>query len=113
MIKITSSKDKALVLECLKAAFEGPFFPDCEFGTINGGERSDVENIINRWDSIDNIEGKTEWIINNILNNFLGYPHHVDMETRNKFITISDDEIAALFKRIKPDLGKSYFDNLM
>lgn len=61
------------VRRALHAAAHGPFFPDWEFHTLFGVERSDVVGALQRF---PNLSGETdELAINNAFANLLGYPH--------------------------------------
>jgi hypothetical protein len=75
--------------ECLRAAVEGPFFPDWEFGTIFGLERDDVKRILTAWPEVNEADDSVVRAINNSLNNLLGYPDRKKGEMWPKFISVT------------------------
>ena len=48
-----TEKEMELVRQCLRAAVQGPFFPDWEFHTLFGLEREDVAAVLSRWPDLD------------------------------------------------------------
>src|SRR5262249_89767 len=67
--------DIALVAACLPASDEGPFFPDWEFQTLFGGERSQFRDVRRRWPDVSLAERTVSLSIMNAMANLIGYPH--------------------------------------
>ncbi len=88
--------DRDLVGKCLEAAVEGPFFPNEEFPTLFGLERSEVDLVRRLW---PNINPLTEAAVMNSLNNLLGYPHDCSLE---ETIGHSSEELKAALSRLAP-----------
>ena len=89
--------DERIIGECLRAAVEGPFFPDWEFPTLFGLKRHEVAEVLARWPQTDDLE-KRDLAVNNALNNLLGYPHK-KMAVWSDFISVSKAEVEAVFRR--------------
>ena len=62
----------------LHAAADGPFFPDGEFHTLFGLDRSEVRKIADEWPKCSASAEDVTTAVNNSLNNLLGYPHSED-----------------------------------
>lgn len=69
--------DASLVGKCLRAAVDGPFFPDWEFQTLIGVSREEVRNLVDAWPGIEASRDNLA-IVSNSLNNLSGYPHGED-----------------------------------
>ena len=48
-----SPEERNIVLECLRGAAEGPFFPDWEFQTLFGLTRKEVKDIADAWPTVN------------------------------------------------------------
>lgn len=112
-------KEREVVRECLRAAVEGPFFPDREFHTIFGLEREDVKQVLLAWPELDESDKLVVIAINNCFNNLLGYPASNKDEIWPAFISVSYRDLARIFKKWKGGPSRvssetnDYFDNLM
>ncbi len=106
-----SDVDRRIVLECLQAAANGPFFPDWEFQTLFGLERSEVAEIANRWPNVDENDDNVYVAIKNAMNNLLGYPIDREREWSN-FISVGPQELARVFAKLRGALPLDYFDGL-
>ena len=80
-----SDADKALVGQALRAAVDGPFFPEWEFHTLFGLTRSEIRAIADAWPNVDLTSSDVALAANNALNNLLGYPHGQDSARPNGF----------------------------
>ena len=69
-----SEADMTVVGEALRAAAEGPFFPDWEFHTLFGLDRSVVRAIADSWPVLVGSPEDTSMAVNNSLTMLLGYP---------------------------------------
>jgi len=95
----------------LHATATGPFFPDWEFHTLFGLERSDVKAIVDAWPAIDDASENVSLAINNSMNNLLGYPHGCDREWLT-YISVSPEEVARIFKKWRGERVPNYFEGL-
>src|SRR3954471_19325806 len=80
-----SEREKQTVFECLRAASDGPFFPDWEFPTLFGLERDQVRRIVAAIPHIDDSSEEVALAINNAMVNLFGYPHHQEAVGRSSF----------------------------
>lgn len=102
-------QEQRVVLECLKASTEGPFFPDWEFSTLFGLDREEIRAVVDRWPVDDRFDEKAAVAINNAMNNLLGYPHDQD-EAWSEYISVSRDEVHAIFQKWRESPAEGYFD---
>lgn len=106
-----SDVERKIVRECLHAAANGPFFPDWEFSTLFGLERSEVAEFANHWPNIDESDEKICAAINNAMNNLLGYP--IDREGEwSSFISVEPKELMIVLGKLRGALPLDYFDGL-
>jgi hypothetical protein len=73
-----SDADRAIVGQALRAAVDGPFFPEWEFHALFGLMRNDVRAIADAWPNVDLTSSNVAVAVSNALNNLLGYPHGQD-----------------------------------
>ena len=107
-----SDKDKIIVGQALRAAADGPFFPEWEFQSLFGMRRSQVRAIADAWPQpAASLEDVTQ-AVNNSLNNLLGYPHHMEA-TWSQWISIDCQRLNELFNRLRGRRGESSFSPLM
>jgi hypothetical protein len=112
-------QERDVVRQCLKAAVDGPFFPDWEFETIFGLERDDVRRVLMSWPGINEADESVVRAINNSFNNLLGYPAKNKQEIWTKFISVSGMELAKIFDKWKGRAPRDsykprdYFDDAM
>jgi hypothetical protein len=64
----------------VQAAARGPFFPEWEFHTLFGVERSVVIKMVEAWPPVDSPGSDEHLVINNAFANLLGYPHGRESE---------------------------------
>ena len=86
----------SVIGECLNAAANGPFFPDWEFSTLFGLERSEVANIAASWPQAAE-PGSVTWLaINGAMGNLLSYP--LDSPRRwSDYISVSRAEVEGYY----------------
>ena len=92
--------EQLIVRDCLRAAVEGPFFPDWEFHTLFGLTRDEVRDVLNSWPSLDESQESISVAINNSFANLLGYPHSLD-DRWSQFISVPADELAKVYGKWK------------
>lgn len=90
--------ERAVILECLKAAVFGPFFPEWEFQTLFGIYRLEMREIVETWDQIDKDSEKVRLAINDAFNNLLRYPHGED-KSWNRYISVPKETVAAIYSK--------------
>jgi len=93
-----TQEDRDLLGRCLRAAANGPFFPDWEFHTLFGLERAKVAAIAARWPHVDGDDEDVRLAINNALANLLGYPHD-EPEAFKQWIGEPSEEVERVFKK--------------
>jgi hypothetical protein len=106
-----SDVDKVVLGQALRAAADGPFFPDWEFRTLFGLERSEVRAIANAWPERDAPSEDIEIAVNNSLNNLLGYPHQQEA-VWSQWVSVDRRQLNGLFNRLRGFRDESYFDRL-
>lgn len=94
-----SDADKALVGRALRAAVDGPFFPEWEFHTLFGLMRSEVRAVADAWPNIDLTTENVALAVNNSLNNLLGYPHRQD-SVWSQWISVDRLKLSELLRRL-------------
>ena len=107
-----SQKDQKVILECLKAAAEGPFFSDHVFHTLFGLEREEGRQIISEWSDVDGNSEEVVVAINNSINNLLGYPHG-RQDVWHSYISVSPEELGVIFARWRQESVENYFQGMM
>lgn len=89
--------ERDVIRQCLRATVEGPFFPEWEFITLFGLERTKVEQILESWPPPNESAEDVQLAIKNSLRNLLGYPHRCEDEW-SKFIFVSVDEVRRILE---------------
>jgi hypothetical protein len=107
-----SPGERNIVLECLRAAVEGPFFPDWEFQTLFGLERKEVKEIADAWPALNERDRKIAMAINGSFNNLLGYPHRCEKEWP-RFISVSREEAENIYSKWRSRYSQSYLAGFM
>lgn len=98
-----TADDISIIGGCLRAAVEGPFFPDWEFSTLFGMERREVATVWSSWPQTE--DAADQWrAVSGSMNNLLGYPHGRD-DAWHEYIPASRDEVEALYWRIGEESG--------
>jgi hypothetical protein len=95
-----SDMDKTIAAQALRAAANGPFFPDWEFHTLFGLERSEVIAIEDTWPEPYSSPERVSIPVNNSLNNLSGYPHQEDA-VWSQWISVDRQQLNALFNKLR------------
>ena len=103
--------DKAVVGQALRAAADGPFFPDWEFHTLFGLTRSEVRAIADAWPNVPLASESVALAVDNSLNNLLGYPHRQD-SLWSEWISFEQDQLDELLNRLQDGKRGRYFERL-
>ncbi len=93
-----SDDERRIVGECLVAAVRGPFFPEWEFSTLFGLERSSVAAIAVDWPRVDEADPNVQRAINNAMANLLGYPHGCERDW-HRFISADPGVVNRIFAK--------------
>jgi len=109
------AQDEEVIRQCLRAAADGPFFPDWEFSTLFGFERDEIRRIAERWPNSDD-EVEQADAVNNAFNMLLGYPHGRE-DAWHDYISPVSADVARVYARWlgQHELdgsGKGTFDRL-
>ncbi len=107
--------DTDVIGQCLRAAVEGPFFPDWEFSILFGFDRDEFRRIAERWPAWDD-EVEQADAVNAALNNLLSYPHD-RWDSWHEYIGSVPSEVARVYARWRGEdeldaSGRGYFDRL-
>src|SRR3979409_1246734 len=101
-------EEREVVKGCLRAAVEGPFFPDWEFSTLFGLKRVEVKVILGSWSDLDDSDKSVVYAINGSFVNLLYYPHgHEDIWPQ--FIPISAEELGQIYEKWRGKSVRDYF----
>jgi hypothetical protein len=68
-----------VVKKCLRAALDGPFFPDSEFPALLGQERAGLRKVLQSWPELNEADDTVTIAVNKSFNDLLGYR----FQTRN------------------------------
>ncbi len=90
-----TEKEQAVVYDCLRAATEGPFFAEREFGALFGMARAEVGSVMRAWPRVDRSDETVSLAISNAIANLLRQTH-VLPEERRRWVPASDEEIVAI-----------------
>jgi hypothetical protein len=101
-----SSQERELIKRCLRAAVEGPFFPNVEFHTLFGIERMEVAAVLAKWPEVDESAEHVNLAINNSLGNLLGYPHD-KYAAFKEFVGETFEEIERVFHKWRGERDSS------
>jgi hypothetical protein len=101
-----SDAEMDVLHEALRAAADGPFFPDWEFHTLFGLKRETVRAIAESWPRPVGPADDVDLAVHNSLNNLLGYPHHQEAAW-SQWISVDRSHLDDLFSRLRHGPGKS------
>ncbi|MGN6729684.1 MAG: hypothetical protein ACTHJG_07620 [Rhodanobacteraceae bacterium] len=93
-----SASDTQAFKEALVAAARGPFFPDWEFQTLFGLERSEVARISEAFSSDTPLTGNISLAVANAVVNLLGYAHGQELAW-SQWLSVTPSELEAAYQR--------------
>lgn len=99
LIDKLSIDERKIVLECLGAALNSGFFPDWEFETLFGVEKSIVESTREAWPKVDLLNEEVGAAVIGSLNNLLGYPHGMKNEW-SQYISVPPEDVKKILNRL-------------
>lgn len=93
--------DREVIARCLRAAVDGPFFPDAEFTTLFGLDRHAVAAVLRAWpgepesvpDGWESASEARRIAVSNALTNLLGYPHGFGGDAFAQEVGASEEEV--------------------
>jgi hypothetical protein len=98
--------ERHVVLQCLRAAVAGPFFPMWEFSTLFGLSHQQVADIAFAPGPLDDTREDVRLAINNALSNLTGYPHRCAQEVWERFVPVAPGEVRRIFRKWKHPPGE-------
>lgn len=93
-----SDDEMSIVDQCLRAAIDGPFFPEWEFETLMGVTREELKELAANWRAHKSRE-QTSDAVTSVLNNLVGYPHGEELAW-NSFISVTPAVVSTLLERV-------------
>ena len=86
--------------ECLRAAVEGPFFPDWEFHTLMGVSRAEARMVLDTW-PVRTVEPEAfRCAILSSLGHLVCYPHGEE-EAWGRYISVEPEEVLRAAERLR------------
>ena len=98
-----TDRDGEVLRACLRAAAEGPFFPDWEFRTLFGLDRDELSGVSKSWPESEDPQDQFAAVAG-AMANLLGYPHRRD-DVWSEFIPASRTEVEDLLWKIREASG--------
>jgi hypothetical protein len=107
-----SARQADIVKACLRISADEPcVFPDWEFSTLFGLERSEVAAVARAWPDVDCGSPVVADAVQNAMNNLLGYPHNWHNEWAAHF-DFTEAELAETLAAWIGERPRSYFEAL-
>lgn len=98
MLSHLTDEDVAVISACLRAAVEGPFFPEGEFISLFPFRRTEMAAIVARFPQ--HIDTQVRRAIGSAFNNLIRYPHgHRHDEVWNRWIPVSQPVVEELERK--------------
>ena len=95
---MTSISDYQVFRESLIAAARGPFFPDWEFHSLFGLQRTDVAAIADSFLPATALTGDVALALNNAIGNLLGYPHGQE-SAWHEWLSVTPEQLQVIFSK--------------
>ena len=99
MASVFSEQESATIKSCLTAVAYGDFFPDWEFSTLFGVDRTAVQAIADAWPAVNTEDKAVRDAIVNSMNHLLGYPHRNEKEWQ-RYIVESPQTVKRVLERL-------------
>jgi hypothetical protein len=110
-LETLTEEELDIVQQCLKASVEGPFFPEQEFHTIFGVWRGEAKEVLESWPNVNEEDKIVSLVINNAMNNLLGYPHRCE-GVWDEHISVPREEVARVYGKWRGGRGITYGGHL-
>jgi hypothetical protein len=98
-----SERESDVVRAVLRAAVEGPFFPEWEFEMIMGVDRDETRRVLVAWPDTADPQA-TDFAVSGAFNNLLGYPHR-KWDAWSDYSDADKQEVAEVFRRWRSERG--------
>jgi hypothetical protein len=95
-----SQRQSEIVGEALRAAVDGPFFPESEFRALFGFTRAEIRAVADAWPLPLADPETVAMAVNHTLNLLLSYPHEKD-EALADFISVGRAELNDLLIQVR------------
>lgn len=95
-------EEQHVIYQCLRAAIEGPFFPDWELPALCGLSKKEVERLIALWPDVNHAQTATQAAINNSINTLLRYPHK-KFDVWHEYISVDPTQLAVIIQKWRGD----------
>jgi len=93
-----TNTDHLIISQCLKAAADGPFFPEWEFKILFGFSRDEFRRQAALYESADDQPVHVGYAVHNALNHLVGYP--IDSEDQwSAWIPVPRSEVRVLLTK--------------
>ena len=93
-----TAEDISIIGEALRAAADGPYFPDWEFDTLFGLTRARVAEISRAWPNVDMSDADVDLAVNNAIANLVGYPQGKESD-RGRFSSLLSSPLLEVLER--------------
>lgn len=93
-------QERQVIGRCLYEAANGEYFPDWEFETLMGCDRTTVKKAASNWLTNQRISHAERSVTRSVLNNLLGYPHGYGLKLE-RAIGVRLSGVEALFEKLK------------
>lgn len=95
-----STWQSEVIGEALRAAADGPFFPEWEFSTLFGLSRSQVRRIADQWPFPSEPPDDIAIAVNNSLNMLTGYPHR-KYDLWDDWLSVAPQQLRDLLRQLR------------
>jgi len=100
---VLTQRESEVVRAVLEATVDGPFFPDWEFATLMGVERTETRAVLLAWPDFRDTDDNRR-AINNAFVNWFGYPHGA-WDVWRGLSDAAESEIVNTFERWRQEAG--------
>ena len=94
-----TERDLDIIAKSLRAAADGPFFPDWEFETLTGATRDQIRSEADAWLRSAESSREMRELAISVISNLLGYPHDQRSEVE-ALIGADCTELTALNRKL-------------
>ena len=97
-----TEEERRVMQACLKAASEGPFFPEDEFQRRFGQDRGDLDRVLRAWPRVDESAERVALAIINAMASLLS-GRHGQPEERRRWVPVPDAEVLRVLHKWRGD----------
>jgi hypothetical protein len=107
-----TKRESHIVGQALRAAADGPFFPDGIFQTLIGLSREQVRRIADEW-PLPNLPPEDVMLaVNNSLNWLLSYPHRKH-DLWSEWISVDQIAVNEIYNKIRGKCNETPFERMI